>query len=110
MDDDVTPNKDVTERALELAQMARGFIDHPYWVRMSRMLANSEAAELSTLLDPSQSNQHEMSRAAVAYIRKIQAMPFIDLKQGESAVKALEKQEARYGWNTFKGRKSPERN
>lgn len=93
---------------MTLASMARSFIDHPYWIRMSRMLANSEKAELDTLLDPTAAEQHPLSRASVAYIRKLQAMPFVDLKQGEEAAKAVEKFEARYGWAVPKAYNSAE--
>lgn len=99
----------ITEHSMALASMARSFIDHPYWVRMIHMLANSEKAELDTLLDPTAVESHPLSRASVAYIRKLQSMPFIDLKQGEEAVKAVEKYEARHGWSSPKARDSAER-
>lgn len=77
--------------------MARGFIDHPYWARMSRMLMNSEREELATLLDPTAGEQHALSRAAVAYIRKLLAMPLIDLRQGDNAAKAVASYKAKFG-------------
>lgn len=82
---------------LDVAAMAHSFVEHPYWRRMSNMLANTEKAELETLLDPTQSDVHALSRASVAMIRKLLAMPHVDIAQGDQAVKAVENHRERFG-------------
>lgn len=88
---------------LDVAASAHDFIEHAYWKRITMMLRNSEQMELETLLDPMQADKHALSRASVANIRKLLAMPYIDIAQGESAVNAVDKHRERFGeteWRT----------
>ena len=88
---------------LDVAASAHDFIEHPYWKRITLMLRNTEQVELETLLDPTQADRHALSRASVANIRKLLAMPHIDIAQGESAVNAVDKHRERFGeteWRT----------
>ena len=86
-----------TEQAMETAELAQGFIHHPYWERITRMLNNMEKAEFEALLDPTQNASHALNRASVVICRKVAAMPFIDIEQGRAAVKAVEEHSARLG-------------
>lgn len=92
---------------LDVAAMAHAFIGDPYWQRMMLMMKHTEHEEMETLLDPTQADKHAMSRASVANIRKLLSMPYIDIAQGEQAVKAVERHQERFGetdWSTaFKG-------
>lgn len=85
------------DEILDVAALAHSFIEHPYWRRMSLMLMNTEKEELETLLDPTQADKHAMSRASVANLRKLLAMPHIDIAQGEKAVYAVERHQERFG-------------
>jgi hypothetical protein len=94
---DENPAKPTTERILDIAGVARSFIDHPYWLRVSRMLENAERAETEVLLDPtSTESQVLMSRASVANIRRLLSMPHRDIQQGELAIKAVESHAQRF--------------
>ena len=85
-----------TEEALNVAGIAKAFVDHPYWSRMTRMLQNMERAEMEVLLSAKQHEQHELSRASIAVCRKVIAMPLLDIEQGKAAVSAVERHEARF--------------
>lgn len=98
MGDSPSDRKLSTDEILDIAATAHGFINHPYWSRMSRMLASTERAELETLLDPTCGpDRQALSRASVAMIRKLLAMPHIDVAQGAAAVKIVEQHEALHG-------------
>lgn len=86
-----------TGEILDIAAMAHAFISDPYWRRMTTMLKNTEAAEMETLLDPTQADRHALSRASIANIRKLLAMPYIDIAQGDAAVKVVERHQERFG-------------
>lgn len=93
-----------TEEILDIAALAHGFINHPYWARISRMLASTEKAEMETLLDPTSDAGHQaLSRASVAMIRKLLAMPHVDIAQGAAAVKVVEQHEALHGETRWTG-------
>ena len=82
---------------LDIASMAHSYITHPYWERVARMLANTEKAELETLLDPTSTPEAQMlSRASVATVRRLLAMPYIDIEQGKQAVDAVEQHRVRW--------------
>lgn len=84
-----------TEDMLEIAAAANGFVQHPYWIRMARMLANTERAEMENLLNPTTPPDHQaMSRASVANIRRILNMPYVDIEQGDQAVRVVERHQA----------------
>lgn len=83
---------------IEVAALAHAFISNPYWRRMTGMLQNTEKAEMETLLDPTSTHEQQvLSRASIANIRKLLAMPHIDIAQGEQAVKAVERHQERIG-------------
>ena len=99
-----------TEDVLDIAASAHGFIDHPYWSRMSSMLAATEKAEMETLLDPTAPPEAQtLSRASVAIVRRVLAMPYTDIAQGEQAVKAVERHQMRWGDTKVEARDSAER-
>lgn len=88
---------------LDIAELANGFVAHPYWNRMVLMLRNTEREEMETLLDPTQADRHALSRASIANLRKLLAMPYIDIAQGDKAVEAVDKHRERFGetdWRT----------
>lgn len=92
------------DEILDVAALAHSFVGHPYWRRITLMLKNTEREELETLLDPTQADKHALSRASVVNLRKLLAMPYIDIAQGEQAVKAVERHRERFGeseWNTL---------
>lgn len=83
---------------MDIAAMAHNFVDHPYWARISRMLSLTEKAEMETLLDPTSPPEAQaLSRASVAMIRRLLAMPYTDIAQGEQAVQAVERHVVRWG-------------
>lgn len=87
-----------TGEILDIAAMAHAFTGDPYWRRMTIMLKNTETAEMETLLDPTSTHdQQVLSRASVANIRKLLVMPYIDIAQGDAAVKAVERHQERFG-------------
>ena len=85
------------DEILDVAALAHSFVDHPYWKRMSLMLHNTEKEEMEVLLDPTQADRHALSRASIANLRKLLAMPHIDIAQGDAAVKAVERHQERFG-------------
>jgi hypothetical protein len=100
-----------TGDVLDIAALAHNFVDHPYWSRMSRMLANTEKAEMETLLDPTTPPEAQsLSRASVAMIRRLLAMPYTDIEQGKQAVNAVEQHRVRWGDTIIEAHDSAERN
>lgn len=88
---------------LDIAELANGFVAHPYWNRMVMMLRNTEREEMETLLDPTQADRHALSRASIANLRKLLAMPYIDIAQGDKAVEAVDKHRERFGETDWMG-------
>ena len=71
------------ETAIERADMAASFIEHPYWPLIARMLSGTIQAETENLL---QNDDHrDSNRASVAVCRKFLNMPFFDIEQGKLA-------------------------
>lgn len=76
------------EDAVSRAVQAKSFIDHPYWVVISRMLSGTIQSETEQLLA---SDEHRsVNRASVAICRKVLQAPFFDIEQGRMVEKQFE--------------------
>lgn len=85
--------------AVERADLARNFVNDPYWSVVSRMLSGTIQSETEEMLI---SDEHlAVNRASVAICRKVLQMPFFDIEQGKVAEdmyrSALDKHSKRFG-------------
>lgn len=76
------------EDALNRAELAASFVQHPYWDILSSMLSGTIQAETEQLL--SGDDHKEVNRASVAICRKVIQMPFFDIEQGRLATSMYE--------------------
>lgn len=79
--------------AIERAELARGFIDHPYWAIIAKMLSGTIQSETEEML--AGDARLPVNRASVAICRKVLQLPFFDIEQGKMAQTMLELAEAR---------------
>lgn len=71
------------EDAINRANMAMSFVEHPYWNVMSKMLSGTIKAETEEML--AGDSKLALNRASVAICRKILQAPFFDIEQGKIA-------------------------
>ena len=69
--------------ALQRADMAASFVEHPYWPIVARMLSGTIQSETEELL--AGDAHKDVNRASVAMCRKVLNMPFFDIEQGKAA-------------------------
>ena len=97
------------QEAVQRADWARSFIDHPYWAVLSRMLTGTIQNETEQMLT---GDDHlALNRASVAMCRKILQAPFLDIEQGKLAESVYQRalaQQARKFGQQVKARDSAE--
>lgn len=96
------------EDAIQRADLASSFVQHPYWLIVSRMLSGTIQSETESLLA---SDDHKASnRAAVAHCRKMLQMPYFDIEQGQLAEREYRKAQSHAAGRGFnqRGQAPPE--
>lgn len=81
------------------SELARSFVEHPYWEIVSRMLSGTIQSETEEMLTSDE--RLPVNRASVAICRKVLQMPFFDMEQGKFAESALELSKARSANRSF---------
>lgn len=80
------------EEAMQRAEWAASFVQHPYWAIMSRSMSRTIQVETEDLL--SGDDHKDVNRASVAISRKYLQMPFFDIEQGRLAAAEFERAKA----------------
>ena len=87
------------EDAVKRADWAGSFVEHPYWLVMTRMLSGTIQNETEQIL--SGDDHAAVNRASVAICRKVLQMPFLDIEQGQLAERERQRAQAHLAGRRF---------